>query len=278
MRSILRNAYFKAQPIYAFLGRSIALMRRYWAWEATWLLYSIALVMAIGFLAVGMEQVSGTKIPVDKVLVYLLTGSLLWRYLSELFWETSNIITWERWEGTIEYTFMAPISRVTHLLGMSSFAVLYAGVRLVLLTGACALIFHINLGQANLLGACAVLGIATFSLIGLGLMAACLPLIYTEKGQSMTEVIEAVLLMVSGVYYPIAVLPGWLQFFSQFSPITYTLHGMRAAILEGAGLRELRGDIFPLIITAVVLIPLGLWVFSRAENYCKRHGKLKRSG
>ena len=278
MRSIVLSAYIKAQPAYAFIGRSFALIKRYWPWETTWLLYSSAIVLSIGFLAVGMEQVSGKDIPVDKVLVYLLTGSLLWRYLSELFWETSNVISWERWEGTIEYTFMAPISRVTYLLGMSTFAVCYAGLRLVVLTVICALTFHIDLGQANLPGACVVLGIATFSLVGLGLMAAGLPLIYTEKGMHMTEIIEAVLLMVSGVYYPISVLPGWLQFFSRFSPITYTLHGMRAAILEGAGLRQLWGDILPLIITAAVLIPLGLAAFGLAETYCKRHGKLKRSG
>jgi len=264
--------------MYAFVGRNFSLLRRYWPWEVSWLLYSSALVLSIGFLAVGVGQVSGVRIPVGKVLVYLLTGSLLWRYLSELFWETSNVISWERWEGTIEYTFMAPISRVTHLLGVSSFAVLYAGTRLVLLTGVCALMFDIDLGRANLFGACVVLAISTFSLVGLGLMAACLPLIYTEKGTQMTGVIEAVLLMVSGVYYPISVLPGWLRFFSQFSPITYTLHGMRAAILEGASLRALWADLLPLTITAVVLIPLGLRVFGLAETYCKRHGKLKRSG
>ncbi len=278
MPSPVLKIYLRLQPVCAFLGRSVALLRRYWPWEVTWLLYSCAMVLAVGFLAVGMEQVSGTRLPVSKVLVYLLTGSLLWRYLSELFYETANIISWERWEGTIEYTLMAPVSRVTYLFGMSVFGVLYAGMRLVLLTGVCALTFKISLQGANLLGACVVLAISTLSLVGLGLMAACLPLIYTERGMQMTEVIEAVLLMVSGVYYPIAVLPGWLRFFSQFSPITYTLHGMRAAILEGAGLRTLWADILPLIATAVVLIPLGGKVFGLAETYCRRHGKLKRSG
>jgi len=278
MRSILLTARRRARPFNAFLGRSFALTKRYWPWEASWLLYSSAMVLSIGFLAVGMGRVSGVKVPVDKVLVYLLTGSLLYRYLSELFWETSNIISYERWEGTIEHTFMAPVSRVTHLLGMSLFSVCYAAGRLVLLTGVCALMFDLHLGRANMLGACAVLAISTFSLIGLGLMAASLPLIYTEKGTQMTNIVEAALLMVSGVYYPIDVLPGWLRFFSRFSPATYTLHGMRAAILDGAGFRALWGDIWPLIITAVVLIPLGVKVFGMAETYCKRHGKLKRSG
>lgn len=278
MQAIAMTVRLKARPFYAFLGRSFALMKRYWPWEVSWLIYSSAIVLSIGFLAVGVGQVSGADVPVSKVLIYLLTGSLLWRYLSELFWETSNVISYERWEGTIEHTFMAPVSRATHLFGMTAFSVCYAGGRLVILTAVCALMFDINLASANLVGACAVLAIATLSLVGLGLAAAALPLIYTEKGTQMTNIFEAALLMVSGVYYPIDVLPGWLRFFSRFSPITYTLHGMRAAILDGAGMRELWGDILPLIVTAVALIPLGLWVFSLAETYCKRHGKLKRSG
>ena len=266
------------QPMAGFIGRNFALLRRYLPWEMSWLLYSAATALSIGFLAVGMESVSGVKVPTDKILVYLITGTLLWRYLSELFWETSNVISWERWEGTIEYTFMAPISRFVHLIGMSSFAVLYAGVRLVLLTLVCALFFHIDLSRANLPGACLVLGVSTFSLVGLGLMAASLPLVYTEKGTQMTEVIEAILLMVSGIYYPVEVLPVWLRFFSQFSPITYTLKGMRAAMLQGASVTELWPTIAPLIVTAIVLIPVGMMVFGYAENYCKRVGKLKRSG
>jgi ABC-2 type transport system permease protein len=278
MRTAIATVRRKAQPTYAFVGRSFALTKRYWPWEITWLLYSIAMVLSIGFLAVGMGQVSGVRLPVDKVLVYLLTGSLLWQYLSELLWETSNIMSFERWEGTIETTFMAPVSRASHLLGMSVSSACYAGARFVVLVGVCLLAFPLDLHAANLAGAAAVLVISTVSLVGLGLMAACLPLIYTEKGTQMTSVVEAVLLMVSGVYYPIDVLPHWLRVCSQFSPMTYTLHGMRAALLDGAGLRELWRDLLPLALTAVVLVPLGLRVFAWAEAYCKRHGKLKRSG
>ena len=278
MRTMVMAAQLRLQPIYAFVGRNFALLRRYWVWEVNWLLYSVAIVLSMGFLAVGMGQVSGVEVPRDRVLVYLLTGTLLWRYLSELFWETSNAISWERWEGTIEYTFMAPISRLTYLAGTTSYSIIYAGTRLVLLTVICALMFRVDLSHANLVGACVVLAISTFSLVGLGLMAACLPLMYPEKGEQMTGIVEALLLMVSGVYYPVDVLPGWLRFFSQFSPMTYTLRGMRAALLEGAGFPALWREVLPLVVCAVVLIPLGIRIFGVAETYCKRVGKLKRSG
>ena len=73
-------------------------------------------------------------------------------------------------------------------------------------------------------------------------------------------------------------LPEWMQALSTISPATYALRGMRSAILDGAGLDVLWGDIWPLLLIGTVAIPLGLWVFRRGELYAKRHGKLKRSG
>jgi ABC-2 type transport system permease protein len=86
------------------------------------------------------------------------------------------------------------------------------------------------------------------------------------------------LLVISGVYYPVSVLPEWMQWLSTISPATYALRGIRAALLDGAGFGAVWGDIWPLLIIGAVAMPLGLWVFRRGEIYAKKHGKLKRSG
>ena len=89
---------------------------------------------------------------------------------------------------------------------------------------------------------------------------------------------QGLLLVVSGVYYPVSVLPQWMQWISTISPATYALRGIRAAILVGAGLGAVWGDIWPLFVLGAVSVPLGLGVFRAGERYAKRHGKLKRSG
>jgi ABC-2 type transport system permease protein len=86
------------------------------------------------------------------------------------------------------------------------------------------------------------------------------------------------LLVVSGVYYPVDVMPGWMQAIATISPATYALHGIRATVLDGAGLGEVWGDLWPLVLLGVISIPLGLAVFRAGERYAKRNGKLKRSG
>jgi ABC-2 type transport system permease protein len=94
----------------------------------------------------------------------------------------------------------------------------------------------------------------------------------------MTHVIQALLLLVSGVYFPISVLPEWMQSLSRISPATYVLEGMRAALLEGAGTGALLGHLIRLVLIGLIAIPVGLVVFRQAERYAKRTGKLKRSG
>jgi ABC-2 type transport system permease protein len=109
-------------------------------------------------------------------------------------------------------------------------------------------------------------------------MASVLPLLFPERGAQMTHIVIAMLLLVSGVYYPISVLPDSLQALSVVSPATYVLEGVRASLMDGVRTTALWQYIWPILIMGVVAIPTGLWVFSLAERYAKRNGKLARNG
>jgi ABC-2 type transport system permease protein len=86
------------------------------------------------------------------------------------------------------------------------------------------------------------------------------------------------MLVVSGVYYPVSVLPTFMQWIAKISPATYALRGTRKAILSGAGIGGVWSEIWPLIVIGIVSVPAGLVVFGLGERHAKRHGKLKRSG
>jgi ABC-2 type transport system permease protein len=242
---------------YAFVERNFNLVKRYWGWEVVWLAYSVANALSITFIGVGMEAVTGQAIDTSHMILYLLVGTLVWHYLAVVFDNISEMIAWERWEGTIEYTFMAPIS---------------------IILGVVALFFHLDLSSANLFGGLLMLVAGSLSFIGLGIVASVLPLLFPERGAQMTHVIQALLLLISGVYFPISVLPEWMQPLARFSPATYVLEGMRAALLDGVGTGALLGYLGRLVLIGVVAIPVGLMIFRQAEKYAKRTGKLKRSG
>src|SRR5882757_11435742 len=135
---------------------------------------------------------------------------------------------------------------------------------------------NIHLPVANYGVALALLAIASISFIGVGMMTAVLPLISPEKGTQLGFVAQGLMLVVSGVYYSISVLPDWMQWIAKISPATYALRGNRDQILNGAGLAW--ADVWPLLVIGTVSIPLGLVVFRAGERYAKKHGKLKRSG
>src|SRR5213075_3010128 len=112
------------------------------------------------------------------------------------------------------------------------------------------------LPDANYAAALVLLAIASVSFIGIGMMTAVLPLISPEKGMQLGFIAQGLMLVVSGVYYDVSVLPGWMQWISKISPATYSLRGNRAQILHSAGLAW--RDVWPLLVIGAVSVPLGL--------------------
>jgi ABC-2 type transport system permease protein len=255
---------------YAFVERNFNLSKRYWGWEIAWLIYSVAGALAVSL--IGKDQHN------EKLLVVLVIGTIFWNYLSLVFEFIAETVQWERWEGTLEYTMMAPVRRYSQLLGSAFYAIAYGLVHTTVILGILWAFFQLDLSHANFGTAIVFMLLGSFSFVGLGMATAVLPLMYVERGAQMAFVLQSVLLLISGVYYSIDVLPGWMQVLSHISPATYVLDGVRKGLIDGVGVGPLLGDVWPLLLMGVVLIPTGIWIFGIAERYAKRTGKLKRVG
>jgi ABC-2 type transport system permease protein len=269
-RKIIRDELI---GLYGVVERNLYLTKRYLLWDLAFLLWTVANTLTIVFIARGVGIGPAAR---NELETKLLVGGVIWAFLGIIFEIVTETVAWERWEGTIEYTFMAPVSRPVHLMGMGVYAVLYGLVRAALVFIAVVAFIGIHLPHANYGAAVALLGIASISFIGVGMMTAVLPLISPEKGTQLGFVAQGLMLVVSGVYYPVSVLPGWMQWVAKISPATYALRGNREQILAGSGLAW--ADVWPLLVIGAISIPLGLAVFKAGERYAKKHGKLKRSG
>jgi ABC-2 type transport system permease protein len=264
---------------YAFVERQTNLWKRSWGWELVWLLYGVVNTLAVTFIAKQLSQegvVAGDE--ANDLVLFLLIGTLVWAYLSAVLDDISLVITWERWEGTIEHTLMAPVPRVAHLLGTAAFGVIHGLLRTSLIMAIALPFFDVDLAAANWGTALVVVLTGSFSLVGLGILAGVLPLVYPERGEQLSFMVQAVVLLVSGVYYSVQTLPGWLQVGSWISPATYLLRSVRDALIDGEGVADAAPDIVVLGVFAVVLIPLSIAVFSAGERWAKRTGRLKRQG
>ncbi len=262
----------QGRATYAFFERNWNLTKRYWAWEVVWIVYSVVNAMSVTYIGASANS--------SKLILYLIIGTAVWTYLSVTFDGVTDIINMERWEGTIEYTFMAPISRFTHMVGSCLYAIVHGLLFTILQLAIMAIFFHIDLSHANYFSALFMLLLGSISFIGFGIATASLPLLYTEKGMQMSFIVRAIILLVSGVYYPISVLPIWMQPLARISPATYVLEGLRSGLMNNQPIWSpaIWGYTWPLLLTGVVSIPVGIYIFGMAERYAKRTGKLKRNG
>jgi ABC-2 type transport system permease protein len=269
-RRVLRD---ELVGLYGVVERNVYLTKRYFLWDLAFLLWTIANTLTIVFISRGVGLSPAEQ---NELATKLLVGGVIWAFLGIIFEIVTETVAWERWEGTIEYTFMAPVSRPVHLIGMGIYAVLYGMVRAAAVFVAVVAFINLHVPHANYAAAMSLLAIASVSFIGVGMMTAVLPLISPEKGTQLGFVAQGLMLVVSGVYYPVSVLPGWMQWISKISPATYALRGCRNSILYGAGLAW--ADVWPLLVIGFFSIPIGLLIFRAGERYAKQNGKLKRSG
>jgi ABC-2 type transport system permease protein len=173
---------------------------------------------------------------------------------------------------------MAPVPRWVHLVGMAVFGVLHATVRTLLIMAIALPFFNVDFGQANWLTAAVVLCVGSVSIASLGILAGVLPLLYPERGTQMSFMVQAFVLLISGVYYSVDVLPSWLRVLSYGSPATYVLDGIRGALIHGDTVTGSAGNLATLAAFGAGLLPASIAVFAVAERWAKRHGKLKRQG
>src|ERR1700712_2085879 len=167
--SAARGAKLQGIALLGVVERNSYLVKRYGWWELAFFAWTVANTLTIVFIAKGVEATGG-QLDVERQAASLLIGAVIWAYLGIVFEILTETVAWERWEGTIEYTFMAPLSRAVHLLGMGAFAVLYGVLRTALLFAVVALFFGLAFPHANWPAALLLLAAASASFVGIGMM------------------------------------------------------------------------------------------------------------
>jgi ABC-2 type transport system permease protein len=104
----------------------------------------------------------------------------------------------------------------------------------------------------------------------IGLMICALIYRWGQGAESMAWGAAFAIAPISGVYYPIDSLPGWLQPVAWALPTSYVFEGMRAALLDGTFRADLMGW--------ALLLDLGAALFFRAFEDARRRGKLLQQG
>ncbi len=115
--------------------------------------------------------------------------------------------------------------------------------------------------------------LTVFSLGALGVLSAS-AILAVKKGDPVAFAMTSFSYLVSGVFYPVEVLPGWLQGVAQAFPLTHALEGLRMALLKGVSFWELPKATGVLLLFCIFGLPVSLWIFAKALKYARKSGGL----
>jgi ABC-2 type transport system permease protein len=204
---------------------------------------------------------------------FALVGIAFFDYLSVALSTFDGSLQEARQNGTLENLLVTQTSLPVILAGSSLYPFVLLSLRTAIYIGWGAVLFGFPLQGANWLGALLVLGASVLAFSGLGILSASYLLIF-KRGNPVNWAILGVSSVVGGMMYPISVLPVWLQRVARLTPVTYSLEGMRAAILGHASTRELLPSIAGLLLFAALLLPISFGIFSWALRRTKITGTL----
>ena len=204
---------------------------------------------------------------------YVLVGIALLGFQGVSMGSFSGAISGAQSQGTLEAMLVTPTSLATILMSSAiwDFFMASLNVFVYLLVGA--VVFGADIGQMNILSALTVLVLTVFVFSGIGILSAS-AIMVLKRGDPVAWVFGSVSAFLGGTLFPVTVLPEWLQVIAHLLPVYYALDAMRLAVLQGATLWEIRGDVLVLTGFALFLVPVSIWTFRRAVRVAKTDGTL----
>jgi len=179
----------------------------------------------------------------------------------------------EQFAGTLESLLMTPTSPVTVQLGSVVYDLIYIPIRTAIFLVIIAFAFGLDFYASGLLPALVVLLAFIPFVWGLGVASAGATLTF-RRGSGIVGLASTVLVLFSGAFYPLDVLPGWVATIAELNPITIAVEGMREPLLAGTGWEDVGKAAAILVPLSAVSLAVGFYAFRAALRRERRQGTL----
>ena len=210
----------------------------------------------------------------SNVLVYEILGSAIWMISWVVVEDVGVALRDEQMKGTLEQNFLAPVNRLTLLIGLSLTDVV---ITTILFFGVAGVTIIVAMPAAflSLIQAFLVLLIGLIPLFGIGFLFAGFVVRFKEP-YIFTQIVNLLFATLTGTYYPVALLPYWVQLLSNALPQTYVIEDMRRIVLANQTLVSLYGSIFILLALALAYPTVGYLVFKHLEKRASVTGEFSK--
>ena len=261
--------------VLAFLRRDLAIARSYRIVFGLEILEAFFGVASFYYLSrfVSTEQLTRTLPHGSNYFAFALVGFAFFDYLTVSFSAFDNSILEARQNGTLEAMLVTETPVPLILAASAAYPFVLLALRTIVYLAWGILVFHFPIQHANWVGAMIVLGVSILAFASLGIISTSYLLLF-KRGNPARWLIIGASGLLGGMMYPISVLPVPLQWLARLIPVTYSLEGMRQALLAGAGLAQLWPSVRALVLFSVILLPLSSVVFAWALRQTKITGTL----
>lgn len=228
-------------------------------------------LMFLVIFGTGLRQtMAGGNLGID-FLKFMYPGIIAMSVMGVAFFSTISTV-WDREFGFLREILVAPVSRVSIVMGKILGAVSIAATQALILL-VLAPFIGLKIGVLLILQLFVFMLLLAFAIAGLGLLIASL-MRTTESFGFVMQILIFPMFFLSGAFFPLTAAPGWMLWLSQISPLTYGVDGMRQIILDVQTSHEavskivlypLRIDVLLLIIFSLVTISAATIVFNRRK-------------
>jgi ABC-2 type transport system permease protein len=204
---------------------------------------------------------------------FLLTGTTFYAFVVSSVALFVGVVRDSQLSGTMEVlmTTSTPASLIVALTATSSIA--GRCVSMMVIIGAGLLLFGVPLRQANVLGLAVVLVLSIALTLAIGMLAAAAQIAF-RKGSGVVWLLATGGSLLSGAMFPVDSLPTPLKLLANAIPLTYSLRGLRVALLAGAPINELAVSGCTLLIWTLILVPVSIWLLSASVRSARLNGTL----
>ena len=210
----------------------------------------------------------------SNILVYEILGSAVWMIGWVVVEDIGVALRDEQMKGTLEQNFLSPINRVTLLVGLSLTDIVVTSAVFVVVVGATTIIV-LPAAALSLIQAFLILLVGLIPLFGIGFIFAGFVLRFKEP-YVFTQILNLLFATLTGTYYPVALLPYWVQLISGALPQTYVIENMRKIVLANQTLVSLYGSIFILFALALAYPTVGYAIFKQLEKKASMTGEFSK--
>ena len=221
---------------------------------------------------------SPPELPGVGYFPFVLVGYAFYQYLQSTLQTFSAKIRREQLTGTLEAMLVTPTRASLVILGSSAWDFVMTTFRVAMILAIGTLLAwgfgeRIGFRAEGIPAFLLLLALTVTAFSGIGILSAAFT-IWLKRGDPVNYVITAASALLGGVFFQVDVMPAWLQSVAAFLPITHALRGIRRALLAGAGIGEVTGDLQILALFAAALVPLGMGAFTLALRRARVEGSL----